>query len=76
MFLSMNDYTPKSQYKGNLSIQENVRRNKLVVTLRDSGLTYDQIRVHPEVVKLTGGVMTRQRVYSIYKVTKEKGGAK
>lgn len=56
-------------------IPENKKRNDLIVQLKESGLTYKEISLHPQVIKLSNNqILTLSRVAQIYR--KRKGGDK
>ena len=58
-------------------IPPKTERNELIVELKDSGLTLEEIRYHPKVVRLSGHrILTFGRVAQIYRNEKRKGGDK
>lgn len=47
------------------------KRNELVYELHKQGKKLIEIAYEPEVIKLTGGVLTRQRIHAIIKMKKK-----
>jgi hypothetical protein len=60
----------------NKKIEEKTARNALIYVLHQQGLTYNQIRNHPKVLELDGGIQIANngRISQIIKKLKEKGG--
>lgn len=59
----------------NTAIPPKTERNELIVRLKDSGMSLEEITNHPEVIKLSDNkILTFGRVSQIY--TKAKGGDK